>query len=174
MRSLSAGTIDGSMLTERNPILPPSSLVILDQDAALTLARLHNVLLAHWRGPSDRRNGERLVHALRQLAIENPIGFVSLIEPTSEPPDKAQRVFLMRVISQLPVQAITTVIRGNALRRSFASVVLTGMLFLSSHELSTRMSFCASEGEAAAWIAKHLAYAPPELELTRALTCLRV
>jgi hypothetical protein len=162
------------MLTARNPIQPPSSLVILDQDDDLTLARLGNVLIAHWRGPSDQRNGERLVHALRELARDSPIGFVSLVEPSSAPPDKAQRVFLTRVVCSLPVQAITTVVRGNPLRRSFATVVLTGMLFLISQELSSRTSICTNEREAASWIANHLAFAPSDAELTQAMSYLRV
>lgn len=161
------------MRTERMPILPPRSLIIIDQDPDLTLATMNNVLIAHWRGPSDQRNGLRLEKALRGLAADNPIGFVSLVEPTSAPPDKPQRVYLTRIVCELPIQAITTVIRGNALRRSFATVVLTGMLFLVNQEISARTSICSSERDAAAWIVDHLAFAPPEGELARAFEYLQ-
>ncbi|MET0287122.1 MAG: hypothetical protein ABW352_21740 [Polyangiales bacterium] len=162
------------MLTERMPILPPRSLVVIDQDADLTIASMKNVLIAHWRGPSDERNGTRLANALRELAKHNPIGFVCLVEPTSAPPDKSQRVYLTRVVCDLPVQAISTVVRGNALRRSFATVVLTGMIFLVSNELSTRTQICSNDRDAATWVADHLAFAPPRDELTRAFGYLQV
>ncbi|HEX5661362.1 MAG TPA: hypothetical protein VFX59_29435 [Polyangiales bacterium] len=161
------------MLTERMPILPPRSLVIVDRDYDLTLATMSNVVIAHWRGPSDERNGKRLETTLRELARTNPIGFVSLVEPSSAPPDKAQRLHLTRIVGELPIQALTTVVRGSALRRSFATVVLTSMLFLVSAELSSRTSVCSNEHDAAAWIYTHLAFAPPLAELTRALEYLQ-
>jgi hypothetical protein len=163
-----------SMLTARMPKLPPRSLVITDQDPDLTLATMHNVLVAHWRGPGDARNAQRQEKALRELAKHNPIGFVCLVEPTAAPPDKVQRVLVTKLLCELPVQAVVTVVRGSALRRSFATVVLTGMMFLINQELSSRTSICANERAAAAWVYSHLAFAPPERELAGALEYLQV
>lgn len=153
---------------------PTMSLVIVDQDQDLTLAVLKNVLISHWHGPSTEPNTERQLRALRELSRHNPVGFVSLIEAWSEPPNKELRSHIVRTLGGLPVQAISTVLRGNPVQRTFATVVLTSMLFLTSPELSARTSICGSEQEAAAWIEKKLAFAPRQAELMRAMASLRV
>jgi hypothetical protein len=148
----------------------PPGVLILDEDAELAVAARERVTIAHWTGNANARNLERQELALRNYRRRvgpGELAHISVVEVTSQPPDRVARRVVAELMGELEVAPIAVVVRGNSARFAFVSMAMAAIQLIVRDDVATRANFFNDDAGAAHWVATKMKTRVDEAELVR-------